>query len=71
MNCTSTIRACVESTSFNIFLIFHLLGEQTPPSGTHTNKKLEISAFDTDFSFLIFIGFKNRQINLKLSRPLL
>ena len=35
------------------------------PSGTHTNKKLEISAFDSDFSFVIFIGFKNRRSHLK------
>ena len=27
LNCTSPIRACVENTSFNIFFLFHLLGE--------------------------------------------
>ena len=27
LNCTSPIRACVESTSFNIFFLFHLIGE--------------------------------------------
>ena len=68
LNCTSPIRACVESTSFNIVFLFHLFGE---PSGTHTNKKLVISAFDTDFSFLIFIGFKIRRSHLKCKKPLL
>ena len=36
-----------------------------PKWDAHTNKKLVISAFDTDFSFLIFIGFKNRRSHLK------
>ena len=34
------------------------------PSGTDTNKKLKISAFDSNFSFLIFIGFENRRSHL-------
>ena len=61
LNCTSPIRACDESTSFNIFVSFICLVSR---SGTHANKKLEISAFDSDFSFWIFIGFKNRRSHL-------
>ena len=63
LNCTSPIKACVESTSFNIFFFSFICLVNL--SGMHTNKKLVISAFETDF-FFIFMGFKNRRSHLNI-----
>ena len=51
-NCTSVRRACVKSTNLYIFILY-------------VNKKLEISAYDIDFSFFIFMGLKTLERYLK------